>query len=116
MDKFDFDEFRQVMACNLHKKSDPCIEIWFNVDACTKYQESWMGKDIDKDTGKDVYWFGLLPDMSQSYAYETFEAFANAKVFYSEKSLKEIWDSISIISLDGGHVEETLPYFLNIAG
>jgi len=111
MDKITFLEFEQVMSCDLKKITEP-IEIWFCVDDCIVYQDSWLGKMTDRDTKNDVYWFGLVPDGSQAYDYDSFEAFANAKIFYGNKSLKELWGSISIVSLCGGMVEETLPHYL----
>ena len=97
MDKIAFLEFEKIMSCDLTRKEDPCIEICFEVSSCMEYQEAWMGKIIDRETKHDVYWFGLVPDGSQAYDFESFEEFANAKVFYGSKSLKEIWNSISFI-------------------
>ena len=115
MSKITFAEFEQVMSCDLNKKSGPCIEIDFYVDDYVEYQESCMGKMLDReDTKKVWYWFGLVPDGSQAHDFNTFEEFANAKVFYGSKTLKEIWDSVSIYSLGGGQVHETLPYFLSL--
>ena len=96
MNKITFSEFERIMSCDLNKKSDPCIEINFEIDGCMEYQESWIGKMINRETKRDVYWFGLVPDGSQAYSFESFEEFANANVFYGNKSLKEIWSSISI--------------------
>ena len=112
MGKITFENFTQIMSCDLYKKREPCIEICFDVDGYTDYCESWLGKMMDRDTKNDVYWFGLVPDGSQAYDYDSFEAFVNAKIFNGCSSLKDIWGLISIISLDGGQVEETLSYFL----
>jgi len=112
--KITFLEFEQVMACDLNKKPDPCIEICFDVDGYTAYQDSWLGKMIDKNSNKDVYWFGLATGGSQAHDYSSFEEFTNAKIFYDNKSLKEIWNLITIISIDGGAVDEVLPYFLRL--
>jgi len=114
MKKITFEEFRQVVAYDLNGKANPCMEIWFRIDGCIEYQDSWLGKMADHDTKKDVFWFGLTPDGSQAYEYDIFEDFANAKVFYGSKSLKEIWNSISILSLGGGTVDEMLPYYLGL--
>jgi len=112
INKITFLEFERVMSCDLRKKKEPCIEICFDVEDSVNYRDSWMGKMIDKDTGDDVYWFGLVPDGTQAYNFALFDEFANAKVFYAQKSLKEIWSSIFILSLDGGTISETLAYFL----
>jgi len=114
MYKITFLEFEKYMLRELNKKSDSCIEIWFDVDECIVYQGSWLGKMIDKNTKRDTYWFGLVPDGSQAYDYDSFEEFANAKVFYGNKSLKEIWTSISILSLDGGPADEMLQRFFKL--
>jgi len=115
MDKITFLEFERVMSCDLRKKKEPCIEICFDVEDSVNYRDSWMGKMIDKDTGGNVYWFGLVPDGSQAYDFALFDEFVNAEVFYGRKSLKEIWPSISVLSLDGGTVSETLSYFLKLS-
>jgi len=114
VDKIAFEEFEQIMECALTGRLDPCIEICFLIDNCIEYQDSWMGKAIDKDTKKDCYWFGLAPDGSQAYEYDTFEDFVNAKVFSKSYSLKEIWTTVSLLSLGGGAVSETLSYFLDM--
>ena len=114
MDKITFVEFKQIMSLDLNKKIDPCIEINFYVDGCLQYEDSWLGKMIDRDTKRDVYWFGLTYGGLEAYEFDSFEKFVDAKVFYGSKSLKEIWNLISITSLGGGSVEEMLPYFLGI--
>ena len=80
-------------------KNQKCIEVWFDVDNCPEYQESWLGKKEGAKTKKPVYWLGLVEDGSQAYSYDFFEEFVDAKVFH-DKSLREIWDSISLISID----------------
>ena len=113
MRKITFMEFEKVMSRDLTKKSDPCIEIHFGIDGCIEYQDAWITKVIDRYSDNDLYGFGLASDGSQEYNYYTFEEFANAKVFKGNKSLKELWDLVSIWSLDGGQIHETLPFFLN---
>jgi hypothetical protein len=88
-----------------------CIEIEFCVDNCLAYQESWLGKTLDKDNKKPVYWFGLTKDGLNAYDYDSFEQLINAKVFY-DKSIKEIWDSVTLYAIDGCYVEERLPFYL----
>jgi len=114
MSKITFLEFERLMSYDLNKKSDPCIEIQFDVDGYVDYQDSWMGKMIDKDTKKELYWFGIpgIPlEMLKSHDSNSFETFANAKVF-DNKSLKEIWNSVSLISIDATNVEEALTFYL----
>ena len=129
MKKITFGEFKSIMNKNLLTKMPrdfdisklesyemgPCIEIEFCVDDNKDYQESWMGKLIDKKTVQHVYWFGLTSDGKQAYDFDSFEAFINAKIFRG-KNIKEMWDSISIYSLDGCPVEEMLPFYLGING
>jgi len=110
MDKISFDEFRRIMAYDVVKNQN-CIEVWFDVDNCPDYQESWLGKMVDKETKEPVYWFGLVEDGSQAYDYDSFEEFVDAKVFHN-KSLREIWDSVSLISIDGCNVPERLLDYL----
>jgi len=117
MGKITFEEFVCVMSYSVPKydsggNESSCIEIEFDVDGCSEYQECWMGKMVDRNNEKKyVYWFGLVPDGSQAYDFDTFEQFANAKVFHG-KSIKEIWGSISVASLCGGLIHETLPFYL----
>ena len=112
MRKMTFQEFEGVMSFDVGKLKDPLgIEICFCIDNSDIYEDSWMGKMKDRETGENTYWFGLVPDGSQGYDFPTFEEFANAKVF-DGSSLKEIWGSVSIWSLQGGYIHETLPFFL----
>ena len=114
MNKISFENFERVMTYNFNKnkKWEPCIEVYFSVDGDMDYQDSWLGKLIDRDTKKSVYWFGLVEDGSEAYDFDSFEEFSNAKVFKG-KSIKEIWDSITIDALSGGEVEEMLPFYLS---
>jgi len=115
MDKISFWEFERVMSCDIREKRDPCIEICFSVENSISYRDCWMGKMIDRDTGKSIYWFGLVPDGSQAHEFTTFEEFVSTCVFHGNESLKELWHRILILSLNGGTVEETLPYYLNLS-
>jgi len=114
MDKITFSEFIKVMEYDLNKKTDPCIEICLCVDECMDYSDIWITKTIDPHTRKDVYGFGLAMDGSQEYNYDSFDEFASATIFYGNKNLKEIWNTLSVVSLDGGQVYEVLPYFLKL--
>ena len=125
MKKITFREFETIMnkdlLINLPEDYDisklasyqvgPCIEIEFSVDNNQEYQESWMGKLIDKETMKFAFWYGLTPDGEQAYDFDSFEEFVKAKVFHG-KNIEEIWDLVSITSLDGGLLEEMLPFYL----
>ena len=89
----------------------PCIEIEFCVDSDKEYQESWMGKLIDKETKQYVYWYGLTSDGNQAYDFDSFETFASAKIF-NGNCLEQIWNSISLISIDASDVEDRLSFYL----
>ena len=52
------------------------------------------------------YWLGLC-DIEGGMAFDTVDKMLNAKV-YANKSLKERWDEISIISIDALSLEEWL--------
>ena len=112
MDKITFENFKCVMAYDI-TKNQACIELEFCVDNCDAYQTSWLGKMLDRETNKPTYWFGLTEDGSQAYDFDSFEEFANAKVFYN-KSIKEIWASVSLISIDACDVQDRLPFYLGL--
>ncbi len=112
MNKISFEEFRSVMLHNI-TNNQTCIEIEFCVDNYKDYQCSWLGKMLNSKREKSIYWFGLTEDGSQAYDYESFEQFSNAKVFYG-KSIKEIWDLVTILSIDACDVEERLPFYLGV--
>ncbi len=110
MDKITFDEFEHMMGYDI-TENQRCIEIEFSIDGINEYHSSWLGKMEDKETKKALYWFGLTEDGSQAYDYESFEEFVNAKVFYG-KSIKEMWQSISLRSIDACNVHDRLPFYL----
>ncbi|HEY9060819.1 MAG TPA: hypothetical protein VIO64_10015 [Pseudobacteroides sp.] len=110
MDKITFEDFHNIMSYDVAKNQD-CIEIEFCIDNCDAYQTSWLGKMVDRNTKKVIYWFGLTEDGSQAYDFDSFEQFANAKVFY-DKSIKEIWNSVSLLSVDACDIQERLPFYL----
>ena len=112
MEKITFEDFSHIMSSNRHKEHESGIEINFFVDDCIVYQDSWLGKMVNRYNQKDCYWFGLTYNGLQAYDYESFDAFVDAKVFYGSKSLRDIWDSISFLSLGGGPVSEMLPCFI----
>lgn len=106
MTKISFVSFQKMMEYDVIT-DNLCIEIEFQVDNITTYDCCWLGKLPNKKTDKVAYWYGLVPDGSQAYDYDTFDKFSNATVF-SGKSLIEIWDSITLLSIDGCDVESRL--------
>ena len=89
-----------------------CIEIEFLVIGYPKYRSCWMGKMPDKNNkGKELFWYGLVPDCSEAYDYDNFKDFSTAPVF-NGKSLKELWPNIRVLSIDGTEPEERLKAYI----
>lgn len=85
-----------------------CIEIEFSVQGEPTYQSCWMGKmpnALNKEN--NIYWYGLVPGGSEAYDYDNFADFSSASVF-NGKSLKEIWNNVEILSIDGCDPESRL--------
>jgi len=110
MDKIVFEDFEHIMLYDV-VENHACIEIEFCVDNYLDYQASWLGKTVNRDTKKAAYWFGLTEDGLQAYDFDSFEQFANAKIFHGS-SIKEIWDSISLLSIDACETQERLSFYL----
>jgi hypothetical protein len=112
MNKIAFEHFEQIMnydvSNNQHSQE---IEIWFCIDNSTDYYSSWLGKMLDNETKKEIYWYGLVEDGTQAYDFDSFEQFINAKVF-NDKNIKDIWDSVSLLSIDACDIQERLPFYL----
>ena len=89
-----------------------CIEIEFSVKDSPQYQSCWMGKMPDRENkGKEVYWYGLVPDGSEAYDYDNFQDFSSAPVFHG-KSLKQIWTKVEVLSIDGCDPDERIHAYL----
>lgn len=89
-----------------------CIEMNFCIDNDTEYIDCWLGKMPDKDNpSKEVYWYGLVPDGAQAYDYDKLEDILNAKVFRG-KSMFDVIEKITWLSLDGCIIEERLPDYI----
>ena len=101
-----FDDITKLFAMDL--KSKYCIEIEFRVADFPDYAYCYMGKMpkkplSEKDSfrsGEEVYWFGLAPDGSKGYDFDNLSDFLNAPVF-DGKSLKQVWDRVELLSIDG---------------
>lgn len=111
--KLMYQGFEHIMSVDIiaHKIS---IEMEFLVDNFPMYQNCYLGKMANKDAEKVEYWFGLTPDGTQAYSYDTFEELVNARVF-CDKSLKEVWNSVYFFSLNSATLEEVLPFYLNLS-
>lgn len=105
-----FEDIAKLFSCDLEGKW--CVEIEFLVKGYPKYQSCWMGKTPDKiNKEKESYWYGLVPDCSESYDYDNFQDFSSAPVF-DGKSLKAIWKKVKILSIDGCEPEERIKAYL----
>lgn len=105
-----FHDIARLFSFNSHHGY--CIEIEFSVTGYPEYQSCWMGKMPDKrNKGQELYWYGLIPDGSEAYNYDSFQDFSCSSVFRG-KSLKEIWDSVEILSIDGCDPEDGIQAYL----
>lgn len=96
---------------NTDLKGKFCIEIEFKIKDNYKYNDCWMGKLPDKKTKNDVLWFGLLSDGTAGYYYLTFKDMYSAPVF-DGNSLYELWERVSINSIDGCDPEDRIGDYL----
>lgn len=99
----------QLFQSDLQNKS--CIEILFEVINSSRFTHCWMGKLPDKETGRDVYWLGLTRDGQGAYDYVSFAEMSEAKVF-DGKSLKEIWNDVVLLQIDGCDPEERIMNYI----
>ena len=107
-----FNDIIRLLSVDLKNKY--CIEILFSVKENTKYQHCWMGKMPDKSKeGKYVYWFGLVSDGSEAYDYDCLSDFISTPVFEG-KSLKDVWDYVKVLEIDGCDPEWRLQNYLNM--
>ena len=102
-----YSDITKLFSYDLQGKA--CIEIEFLVKGHPKYQSCWMGKTYDE---KELYWFGLSPDGSEAYEYDNFWEFSYALVF-EQKSLKDMWEKIEILSIDGCDPKERITEYLS---
>ena len=105
-----FSDISKLFSRCLYGRS--CLEIEFLLNGYPQYQSCWMGKMPDEsEKEKELYWYGLVPDGSQAYHYYNFEEFSSAPVF-DGKSLKQVWNQIEIISIDGSEPNEMISIYL----
>lgn len=105
--KISFDTFNKLLTT--HLRDNCCQEILFNLENSEKYNHCWMGA-INKN-GNVEYWFGLTQDGKEAYDYPSFDDMASALVFHG-KSIKEIWEHIDILSINGCSPESIIPFYL----
>ena len=105
-----YSEITKLFSTDL--KGKRCIEIEFMVNGSSRYELSCMGKMPDSANKENsVFWYGLVPDGSEAYDYDNFQDFSCAPVFCG-KSLKEIWNEVEVLSIDGCDPEERLQAYL----
>ncbi len=104
--------FNDISKClNTDLKGKFCIEIEFCIDGCEQFYECWMGKMPNQCTNEDVFWFGLTPDSKNAYNYSDFKHMSSDKVFQGS-SLEEIWDKVTVLSIDGCNPKERIKHYL----
>lgn len=112
MEKLKFQDLIKILNKDV-VKDNSCIEMNFCIDKDTEYKDCWLGKMIDnKESGEELYWYGLVADGSQTYEYDSLEDILNAKVFHG-KSLYDVIEDIIWFSLDGSNIEDMLPYYID---
>ena len=84
-----------------------CVEMSFGIDGLPKYDDCWLGKMKDNQTGTECYWFGLVKNGSEAYAFPTMTELLEAKVF-DGKSLKDVLSQLEWYSLDGSEIPESI--------
>ncbi len=90
-----------------------CIEIDFYIDGNSEYISCCLGKlPTYNEINPISYWYGLVPDGSQAYDFNTLEEFINAPVF-GRNSLSGLWDRVTICAIDGCDVEYRLDFYIN---
>jgi len=111
MTKISFGDFIRLMSDDI-RKNKSSIEVSFYLEDCSKYTDCWLGRQLNKETGEILYWYGLISDGSGAYDYKNLEEMISAKIF-DGKSLEEIWDFVILNSINATDVEEMLELFLN---
>lgn len=87
-------------------KYKSCIEMNFCIDNDVEYEDWWIGKMQDREnSGKEIYWYGLVEDGSQAYKYAKLEDILNAKVF-NGKGMYDVIEKVTWKSLDGCSIDE----------
>ena len=81
-------------------------ETEFEIIGDSKYDDCYIGYQPQFE---NPYWAGLC-DIKDGCDFKTADDLVNAKIYHG-KSIKELWDSIEIISIEGTCVEEWLKYF-----
>ena len=111
MKKVLLEQFEKMMAYDV-VENNACIEVEFRVDGSVEYESCWLGKTVGREVPiKADYWYGLMPDGSESYNFDSLHDFVNAPVFHGE-NIRDIWDCITLISIDGCDIDWRLTHYL----
>ena len=105
-----FDQIARLFAFDTKKKY--CIEIQFMLEKSEKFNLCWMGKMWDRTEKKDIYWYGLTPDGTNAYEFDSFDQMALVPVF-DGFNLAEVWNRVVIEEIDGCDPAERLQNYLN---
>lgn len=110
--KILFADFLKVLSFDVGLNA--CYEIAFKIDGDSKYDYCWMGKMAeDSKSPQPIYWYGLVDDGSEAYDYRSADEFINARIFHG-KCIKELYEAMTILSIDSCDPEERLPYYLGL--
>ena len=112
MKKIPFDQFEKIMTYDV-VENNSCVEIEFLVDGFREYGSCWLGKTIDSATNQAIFWYGLASDGSEAYDFRSLCDFTSEPIFHGN-NLKEIWGSITLISIDSCDIDWRLTHYLSI--
>ena len=112
MKKISFEQFEKMMSYDVIT-NDACIEIEFCVDGFPEYSSCWLGKTVNRETNRADYWYGLVPDGSQAYNFNSLKEFISESIFQSS-SIKEIWNLVTLFSIDGCDIDWRLLHYLGL--
>ena len=105
-----FDQIAKVFSFVTEKKY--CVEIQFKLAESEKFDLCWMGKMWGKKEKKEIYWYGLPPDGSNAYEFDSFDQMTQAPVF-DGLNLQEGWDCVVIEEIDGCDPNQRLQDYVN---
>lgn len=111
LSKIKLEDLIKILSFDVVKYKS-CIEINFCINDDNEYKDCWIGKMPGRDnSSKEIYWYGLVSDNSQAYEYDELKNILGAKVI-NGKSICDVIERVNWYSLDGGSIEEMLPYYI----
>ncbi len=88
-----------------------CIEINFYLERDEQYTDCWLGKmPQNRNTGEEVFWYGLTEDGKKAYDFNSADEFLHAKVF-DGKDLLEVLHKVIWKTFDGCDFKEMWNYY-----